>query len=344
MAAPRSGAALRYGVIGLGVMGRNHARVIRELDGVELAGVVDPFAIETDIGGVPVHAGLDLLLASGIDAAVVAVPTTMHEEVALRLADAGVHALVEKPIAADVEQGARMTEAFRSRGLVGAVGHIERFNPALQNLRMRLEAGELGDVYQIATRRQGPFPARIADVGVIKDLATHDIDLTSWLAQSPFRTVHANTSRRSGRPHEDLVAFNGRLDDGIITNHLVNWMSPMKERITVVTGESGAFVADTLSGDLTFYENGTDATEWDAVSAFRGVAEGSVIRYALKKREPLRIEHEAFRDAILHGRPGIVTMEQGLATLAVAEAVMQSAAEEREVVVDRVAGPAGTAR
>ncbi|MDR6973262.1 Gfo/Idh/MocA family oxidoreductase [Leifsonia shinshuensis] len=337
-------AALRYAVIGLGVMGRNHARVIRELDGVTLAAVVDPFASEGDIPGVPVHAEVDAVLGSGIDAAIVAVPTTAHEEVALQLAEAGVHVLVEKPIAADVEQGARMAEAFRSRGLVGAVGHIERFNPALQNLRKRLDAGELGDVYQIATRRQGPFPARIADVGVIKDLATHDIDLTSWLAQSPFRTVHANTSRRSGRPHEDLVAFNGRLDDGIITNHLVNWMSPMKERITVVTGESGAFVADTLSGDLTFYENGTDATEWDAVSAFRGVAEGSVIRYALKKREPLRIEHEAFRDAILHGRPGIVTMDEGLATLAVAEAVMQSAAQEREVVVDRVAGPAESAR
>jgi predicted dehydrogenase len=331
-------AALRYGVVGLGVMGRNHARVIRELDGIELAAVVDPFAVDDDIAGAPLLPSLDRLLEAHIDAAVVAVPTTAHEEVALRLAEAGVHVLVEKPIAADVTQGRRMTDAFRTRGLVGAVGHIERFNPALQALRQRLEAGELGEVYQIATRRQGPFPVRIADVGVIKDLATHDIDLTSWLAQSPFRSVHANTSRRSGRPHEDLVAFNGRLGDGTITNHLVNWMSPMKERITVVTGESGAFVADTLSGDLTFYENGTDTTEWDAVSAFRGVAEGSVIRFALKKREPLRIEHEAFRDAILHDRPGIVTMEQGLATLAVAEAVMRSAADQREVVIDDVSG------
>ena len=331
-------AALRYGVVGLGVMGRNHARVIRELDGIELAAVVDPFAVDDDIAGAPLLPDLDRLLEAHIDAAVVAVPTTAHEEVALRLAEAGVHVLVEKPIAADVVEGRRMTDAFRSRGLVGAVGHIERFNPALQALRQRLESGELGEVYQIATRRQGPFPVRIADVGVIKDLATHDIDLTSWLAQSPFRSVHANTSRRSGRPHEDLVAFNGRLGDGTITNHLVNWMSPMKERITVVTGESGAFVADTLSGDLTFYENGTDATEWDAVSAFRGVAEGSVIRFALKKREPLRIEHEAFRDAILHDRPGIVTMEQGLATLAVAEAVMRSAADQREVLIDDVSG------
>lgn len=337
-------AVLRYGVIGLGVMGRNHARVIREIDGAELVGIVDPFAVDGETLDVPVHAELDALLETGVDAAVVAVPTTMHEEVALRLAEAGVHALVEKPIAADVAGARRMADAFRSRSLVGAVGHIERFNPALQSLRHRLEEGELGAVYQIATRRQGPFPVRIADVGVIKDLATHDIDLTSWLAQSPYRAVSANTSRRSGRPHEDMVAFNGRLDDGIITNHLVNWLSPMKERVTVVTGEFGAFVADTLSGDLTFYENGTDATEWDAVSAFRGVAEGSVIRYALKKREPLRIEHEAFRDAIVDGRPGIVTMDEGLATLAVAEAVVQSAADEREITIEPVAGEAQGAR
>lgn len=337
-------AGLRYGVIGLGVMGRNHARVIRELEGAELVGVVDPFAAVDEVIDVPVHAQLDALLEGGVDAAVVAVPTTMHEEIALRLAEAGVHTLVEKPIAADVAGARRMAEAFRSRSLVGAVGHIERFNPALQNLRSRLEAGELGAVYQIATRRQGPFPVRIADVGVIKDLATHDIDLTSWLAQSPYRAVYANTSRRSGRPHEDMVAFNGRLDDGIITNHLVNWLSPMKERVTVVTGEFGAFTADTLSGDLTFYENGTDATEWDAVSAFRGVAEGSVIRYALKKREPLRIEHEAFRDAIVDGRPGIVTMDEGVATLAVAEAVVRSAADEREITIDSVAGEMRGAR
>lgn len=327
-------AALRVGVVGLGVMGSHHARVVRELDGVELAGVVETAPERAASIDAPVYRSVAELIEAGVDAAVVAVPTTLHESTALELADAGVHALVEKPIAADLDEARRMADAFRRNGLVGAVGHIERFNPALQNLRSRVEAGELGSVYQIATRRQGPFPIRIADVGVIKDLATHDIDLTSWLAQSPFRAVHANTSRRSGRPHEDMVAFNGRLDDGIITNHLVNWLSPMKERITVVTGERGAFVADTLSGDLTYYENGTDATEWDAVSNFRGVAEGSVIRFALKKREPLRIEHEAFRDAILHGRPGIVTMDEGLTTLAVAEAVMRSADEQREIEVD----------
>ena len=144
-------------------------------------------------------------------------------------------------------------DAFAAKGLVGAVGHIERFNPALQSLRKRIADGELGEVYQIATRRQGPFPARIADVGVVKDLGTHDIDLTAWLAQSRFESIFAQTTTRSGRPHEDMVAATGKLANGVITNHLVNWLSPMKERLTIVTGEKGAFVADTVTADLTFY-------------------------------------------------------------------------------------------
>ncbi|GAA1803893.1 Gfo/Idh/MocA family oxidoreductase [Agromyces neolithicus] len=319
-------ADLRIGVIGLGMMGRHHVRVTRELDGVELVAVADAQGDPHGVaGGLPVHATVSDLISLGIDAAVVAVPTGFHEQVALELADAGVHTLVEKPIASDSIGGERIASAFEEAGLVGAVGHIERFNPALQDLRRRLEDGELGDIYQIATRRQGPFPARIADVGVVKDLGTHDIDLTAWLAQSPYRSISARTTTRSGRPHEDMVSATGLLANGAITNHLVNWLSPMKERITVVTGERGAFVADTISADLTFFANGTRTTEWESIAAFRGVTEGSMTRFALTKREPLRSEHEAFRDAILGRSQNTVTMREGLTTLRVAEAVVESA-------------------
>lgn len=317
---------LRAGLIGLGMMGRHHARVLRELDGVELAAVADGQGdAHGAAGGLPVLSDVHELIAAGIDMAVVAVPTSDHEAVALALAEAGVHMMVEKPIAADHESAQRMVDAFRLRGLVGAVGHIERFNPALQSLRTRVANGELGDVYQIATRRQGPFPARIADVGVVKDLGTHDIDLTAWLAQSRFTWISAQTASRSGREHEDLVAATGRLASGAVTNHLVNWLSPMKERLTVVTGERGAFVADTLSVDLTFFANGTLTTEWDSVANFRGVSEGDITRFALAKREPLRVEHEAFRDAVLGTRDDVVSLEEGLATLRVAEGVIRSA-------------------
>lgn len=330
-------ANLRAALIGLGSMGRHHARVLREMDGVDLVAVGDaggdPFGVA---GQLPLLATVEEVIAVGIDMAVVAVPTTAHESVALALAEAGVHTMVEKPVAADHEGGLRMVEAFHRAGLIGAVGHIERFNPALQSLRARMANGDLGEVYQIVTRRQGPFPARIADVGVIKDLGTHDIDLTAWLAQSPYLSVSAQTASRSGREHEDLVAATGRLANGVVTNHLVNWLSPMKERLTIVTGERGAFVADTLGVDLTFYANGTMQNEWDSVATFRGVSEGDVTRFSLAKREPLRVEHEVFRDAVLGVRDAVVTLEEGVATLRVAEGLLQSAATGRPVTFDEV--------
>lgn len=317
---------LRAGLLGVGMMGRHHARVLRELDGVDLVAIADPGGDPHGVAGeLEVLPDIDALIAAEIDIAVVAVPTRFHEDAALKLAAAGVHTLVEKPIAESVEAGRRMADAFAAAGLVGAVGHIERFNPALQQLRRRLEAGELGAVYQIQTRRQGPFPSRIADVGVAKDLASHDVDLTAWVAQSEYVTVFGQTAFRSGRAHEDMIAITGRLASGVIVNHLVNWLSPMKERVTVVTGEKGAFVADTATGDLTFFANGTIPLEWESVSSFRGVSEGDVTRYSFAKREPLRVEHEAFRDAVLGEPSDVVTMGQGLRTLAVVEAALGSA-------------------
>ncbi|MFI6226580.1 Gfo/Idh/MocA family protein [Micromonospora echinospora] len=316
---------LRAGLIGLGAMGRNHARILSGLDGVDLVGIVDPAGDTTGTLRAPVLPELGELLALDLDYAVVACPTALHEQVGLELAAHGVCALIEKPLAQSVESAVRLVEAFESRGLVAGVGHIERYNPALQNLRARLEAGELGEVYQVVTRRQGPFPHRIADVGVVMDLATHDIDLTSWVTGQEYTSVSARTVSRSGRLHEDMVAVVGQLADGTMVNHLVNWLSPLKERSTVITGDRGCFVADTLTADLTFYANGAIDTEWEALRAFRGVAEGDMVRYAIPKREPLLVEHERFRDAVEGKQSDIVTLRQGLRTVQVAAATLESA-------------------
>ena len=317
---------LRAGMIGLGMMGRHHARVLGSLDGVDLVGVADPAGDPHGVAaGRDVHSTVHELIEIGIDYCVVAVPTIYHEEVGMALAAAGVHALIEKPLAPDTESATRLTEAFEKHGVIGAVGHIERYNPSLQEARRRIANGDLGKVFQIATRRQGPFPPRIADVGVVKDLATHDIDLTAWVAQQPFEWVQARTAHRSGREHEDLVAAVGQLADGTVTSHLVNWLTPFKQRETVITGERGAYVCDTLTADLTFYANGTQDTAWDEVANFRGVSEGDVIRFAIPKPEPLRVEHEAFRDAVLGKDADIVTMRQGLNTVRIADQMLAAA-------------------
>ncbi|MGV8970512.1 MAG: Gfo/Idh/MocA family protein [Microbacteriaceae bacterium] len=311
---------LRAGVLGLGVMGRNHARVLNELEGVEFVGVFDPAPNVPDlVHDKPVVRDLDAFLALGLDYAVVAAPTIYHLDMGTRLADAGIHAIIEKPVASTAEDAAALRDLFAAKGLIGGVGHIERYNPALQAARQRIQDGLLGEVYQIATRRQGPFPGRIADVGVIKDLASHDIDLTAWVAQQEFVSVNARTAHRSGRDHEDMVVAVGTLSGGTITSHVVNWLTPFKERVTIITGEKGVLVADTLAADLTYYENGRIQVEWDP-GEFRGVSEGDVTRFALDRKEPLRVEHEAFRDSVLAGEArGIVTLAEGTRVVEIAE-------------------------
>ena len=329
---------LRAGLLGLGMMGRHHARLLSNLPGVELVAVAD---IGGDVHGVaagrPVLTGVDDLIKVGLDYCVVALPTALHEEAGLALAAAGVHALIEKPLAPDLPTARKLAEAFAAAGLVGAVGHIERYNPALQSARRRLEEGELGVVHQISTRRQGPFPGRIGDVGVVMDLATHDIDLTAWVANQPFHSVAARTAHKSGRRHEDLVAVVGMLADGTVTSHLVNWLSPLKERVTVITGARGTLVADTLTADLTFYANGSTLTTWGGLQQFHGVSEGDVVRYAIAKPEPLCTEHENFRDAVLGKPADIVTLIEGMATVLVAESVIESADRGSTVAVEVLA-------
>jgi predicted dehydrogenase len=318
---------LKAGLIGLGMMGRHHARVLSSLDGVDLVAVADPAGDPHHVAGsLPVLGSVQGIIDAGVDYCMVAVPTAYHLEVGLALAEAGIHALIEKPLAKDTASARQLTEAFASAGLVGGVGHIERFNPALQSARARIENGDLGDIYQVATRRQGPFPNRISDVGVIFDLASHDVDLTAWVVGQRFATVSAFTAKRSGRPYEDLVAMSGELTGGTVTDHLVNWLSPLKERVTTITGVRGAFVANTLTAELTFYANGVSLNTWDNLAQFRGVTEGDVIRYGIDKPEPLRTEHEHFRDAVLGKSTDIVTMQQGLDTVIVCEAAVQSAA------------------
>lgn len=327
-------ANLRAGLIGLGMMGRHHARNLRAIEGVDLVAVADAAGDPHGVAGaLEVLPNVEALIEVGVDYAVVALPTEFHAQAGQQLAAAGVHALIEKPLAKTTDEARALASAFSAAGLIGAVGHIERYNAALQSLRRRLEAGELGDIYQIATRRQGPFPNRIADVGVVKDLASHDIDLTAWVTQRRYELVSARTIFKSGREYEDMVAATCQLSGGLTSSHLVNWLTPAKERMTIVTGEKGMFVADTLTADLTFYGNGSVTTQWDDIAQFRGVSEGEIRRLAIQKPEPLRVEHEHFRDSVLGKPSDIVTLEQGAAVVQVCEAMIESARTDRFVAI-----------
>ncbi|EHN09673.1 NAD-dependent dehydrogenase [Patulibacter medicamentivorans] len=344
---PRS---LRGAVVGLGMMGRHHARLLQTSGLTTFVGAVDP---EGDRHGAvgdqalvfpTVGALLDRAPDARPEIAIVAVPTEEHLAAVLELVGAGVHVLVEKPLAEDPPRARTLIEAVRAAGVDGAVGHVERCNPALRELRRRVLGGQLGQVFHVATERIGPFPSRIRDVGVVKDLATHDLDLVGWLGGGPVMTLAAQTQHRMGRAHEDLVNVVGRLEGGTTFTTMVDWLSPTKVRRTRVLGERGMLVADTLTADLTFYANGEVASEWDAARTLRGVSEGDMTRYAIARREPLLVELEGFC-SLVRGEPDapVVTLEEGLAAVDLADAVLRSAAsgETVHLVPDDGGAPGG---
>ena len=316
---------LRVAIIGLGMMGTNHARVLSNLEGVELVAVADPQGdTQRVLPNFKVLRSVGEVIKLGVDYCVISAPTAFHEEIASQLIASGIHFLVEKPIADSYASAVKIRDAAKSAKVIGAVGHIERFNSALQEARKRVLAGELGTIYQVATRRQGPFPSRIFDVGVVKDLATHDIDLTSWITGKKYLQVSANAAFRSGREHEDLISVSGLLEDSIVVSHLVNWLSPLKERKIIITGEKGTFIADTLRADLTFYENGKIEISQSELAHFRGVTQGDVHILAFEKPEPLIVEHQNFREAVLGKPSNIVTLEEGTTTVKIADAIIES--------------------
>ena len=323
---------MRVALVGLGSMGANHLRILQKLAEVELVAVVDPAGDPKNLSGsVKVLSQISQVLSEGIDYCVIASPTSFHMENALELMEEGISVLVEKPIAVSVVEGKQMLEVSKKNNVIGGVGHIERYNAALQEAQKRISSGELGEIFQVTTSRQGPFPGRIADVGVIKDLATHDIDLTSWLCAKSYTQISAVAAHRSGRPHEDLVSASGLLGNAIVVNHVVNWLSPLKERKVAIVGEKGTFVIDTLNSELTIYKNGEFEVLQKEIAHFKGVTQGDIYIPAFERQEPLLSEHKAFRDKVRGLNSEIVDFESGLKTLEVAEGMIESLSSQEVV-------------
>jgi UDP-N-acetylglucosamine 3-dehydrogenase len=327
----------RLAVVGTGVMGRNHVRVLRELGEVDLVGVADAnldAALQVAaIHGTRGYGSLkELFEREHPDAIIVAAPTNNHHAIVMEALAAGSHVLVEKPIAATLKEADELVARAASAKRVLAVGHIERYNPAVIELKRRLDEGQLGRVFQLNARRLGPFPQRIRDVGVVVDLATHDLDVMRYLTGSEIVRVYAETRREVHTTREDLVSGLLRFEDGSVGVLQINWLTPSKIRELVVTGERGMFRADYLTQDLFFHENAAAADyNWHQITMLRGVSEGSMVQYAIQKREPLRSELEAFLRAAAGDSSGIVSGEDGREALRLALALVESGAEGRVV-------------
>jgi UDP-N-acetylglucosamine 3-dehydrogenase len=334
---------LRAVVVGLGVMGTNHARVLSTMPDVELVGVVDldeerRAVARRTFPRARVDATLTEALAEGdVDVAAIAVPVEHLPTVAHAALDAGVHVLVEKPTAPSEEEALGLAAEAERRGLVLGVGHVERFNPAVQLLKRKLEEGVIGRVLQMQARRLSPFPNRDGMHGVALDLATHDIDVMRYLTGSEIKRVFAETEQRVHERGEDLLCATLRFEDGTTGLLEVNWITPAKVRQLSVTGEHGMLTVDYLTQELCFYEHPTRATRWDTLASIRGGGEGDMVRYAVERREPLRMEWEGLLAAIREGTVAPVTARDGAAALSAARAIRR-AGEANEVVVPSYPG------
>jgi predicted dehydrogenase len=321
---------IKAAVIGVGSMGKNHARVYAELPDVELVAVSDA-NIETarSVGervGASYFSNYHLMLDKEQPEVVsIAVPTALHAEVAIAALEAGAHILVEKPIASTLDEGRRIIRRAAELQRKLMIGHIVRFNPAIQALKEKLSNGALGRIFQITCRRVGPFPSRIRDVGVVIDLAPHDLDLMRFLTGSNPIRIYAETEQRIHTDHEDLLTAILRFPGGVTGLLEINWLTPTKVREVLVLGERGLFRVDDLTQDLYFYENAVvDAVTWPALQNLKGVSEGSMTRYALQRYEPLKAELQAFVQSVREETPVPVSGEDGLAALELALALVES--------------------
>jgi UDP-N-acetylglucosamine 3-dehydrogenase len=301
-----AGRPLRVGVVGVGVMGANHARVFAGLPDVELVGVADPNPqqreLVTRVLGAPALDNLDALLDLNPDALTVAAPTHLHHEIALKCIDRGVHVLVEKPIASNVAEGREIIAAARRRGVTLMVGHVERFNPAVQAIKQAL-AGE--DILSVAITRVGPFPPRMSNVGVVIDLAVHDIDLIRWFTDSEIVEVQPQLSSAVAE-REDIALLQFRTASGVLAHINTNWLTPFKARTVHVATRGKYIMGDLLTRQVT------------ECFGFQPDGSYSMRHLSVGHDEPLRAELNAFVKAIREGKTPAVTGEQGVESLAIA--------------------------
>ena len=332
---PAGDRELRIGLAGLGSMGRNHLRILSGRPDIRLAAIADPAAealsaaVATS-GAQAFDEPLAMIAEAELDALVIAAPTTSHVALALAAIERDIAILVEKPLAESAAEGERIVTAARVGSVPVQVGHVERFNPAVLELGRLLDEGWLSVVYSIASRRAGPFPDRIRDVGVTIDLATHDADILSWIAGERPSRVYAETAQRIHASHEDLLFGLLHFPSGATGMVDVNWLTPVKRRQLVVVGEEGMFELDYLTQRLTF-TRATDTTNPRLIGGYAPTFEGDIAELPVVSAEPLAAEIDAFLRVVREGGRPIVDAEDGLWAVAIATSLLTAAATGQAV-------------
>lgn len=315
---------VRIAVIGAGAMGANHARVLASLPDAELVAVVDADESRAKAAAYGCRAYADyreMIEKEQLDAVTVAVPTRLHLGVALECIERGLALLVEKPMAADVAECVRLRDAAQAKGVPLMAGHVERFNPAVQELKRRLDAGALGAIHQVRARRVGPFFERERDIGVVQDLATHDIDVARFLLRSEVEQVQAETQCGVRTEFEDALVGLLRFESGAAGVLESNWLTPIKVRELTVLGERGMIELDYLRQELRCYERD---------SAVRGT-EPERMSFPRAGEAPLRNEVASFVRVARREEAPPASADDAIAAMRVVEALLQAAARGEAV-------------
>ncbi len=305
---------LRVGVVGVGFMGSNHARVYSELESeglpVELVAVadVDYERARRVCARYGCRAFRDYREMIGlVDAVSIAVPTSLHARVALDFIREGVHVLVEKPLAATVEEARRIVSEAEKHRVTLMVGHIERFNPAVERLREIIGWGWLGGIVSMHAKRVGPLPPRIRDVGVTVDLAIHDVDVMTYVTGLQPRRVYAKT-RSTLHPAgvDDIAVIVLEYEGDVVGVVETNWLTPYKLRRLSIVGERGVAELDYIAQELSYYNRDLEA------------------RIRVDHEEPLKRELRHFITCILEGKKPVADGHAGLQALIVVHKALES--------------------
>ncbi|MBU6494869.1 MAG: Gfo/Idh/MocA family oxidoreductase [Acidobacteria bacterium] len=311
---------IKVGLVGLGVMGRQHLRVLRDLAEFQVVAVSDPRIDEygdlVGLGGeIGLHRSHVGLLEEDLDAVVIASPTSFHVSQSLDFLERDVHVLLEKPIAPDVNSAIKLVDAAAKSSAIFLVGHIERFNPAVDAVRSIIDRGNLGNILSISARRVGVARPAVPATNVITDLGIHDIDTIQLLTGARPIVMGATGGALPGNLDEDYAFI--WLTYGKVTAAVeTNWITPLKSRRLSVTGTGGFVDLDYVRQEVTVYQGQVDSVD-SSTTNFRAIwqtAEGKPLW--VNQGEPLRRELMHFANCILGEDTPSISTEEAFAALA----------------------------
>jgi predicted dehydrogenase len=325
------GAPLRVGIAGIGRMGARYLELLAARPDVEVAALADPQLPERPGASAALARGargyaeaIEMIDRASVDALIVALPPRLHYAAALAAIGRGIPLLLEKPLADTVEHAVAVTRAAISAGACLQVGHVERFNPAIDLVRSQIAAGALGQVFGVRAVRCGPRPRATAEVGVVLDLAIHDIDLISYLLGARPTRVYAEAGSQAPGSDEKVLYAVMALPGGIVAELDVNWLAADEERTITVLGTAATLRADLLRRGVVRHEGSGDA---------RPSGETIATVLAVSGRQPLAAQLDAFLDSVGRCVAPSVGVQDGMWAVYVADALRESARRHAPVTI-----------